>query len=261
MPSTRLWCPSRSSTTTESRKPARWSTLAIASFCFEDGHEVAAWRALPALRMRVSMSAIGSVIMIGESFLLDFARLRLAARNLPQLGSERHAEVREQRLALGVVAGARHHRDVQARDVLHRVVVDLGEDDLLADAERVVAAAVEALGRDALEVAHARQRDVDEAVEELPHPHAAQRHRAAHRLALAQLEVRDRLARLPDRRLLAGDCRELLGGLLHARVRDRVLHRYDDQVAHRRVAAARAAEHADARDLARARVVGDFQYG
>ena len=36
--------------------------------------------------------------------------------------------------------------------------------------QRVVAAAVEALGRHALEVAHARQRHVDEPVEELVHP-------------------------------------------------------------------------------------------
>src|SRR2546426_11163661 len=142
MPSTRLAWPSRSSTFTESRKPARCSTPAIASFCFEAGHEVCAWRALPALRMRVNMSAIGSVIMVGDSL----------------LRAERHAEVREQRLALGVVAGARHHRDVQPRDVLHRVVVDLWEDDLLADPERIVAAAVERFHRDALEVPHTRQR-------------------------------------------------------------------------------------------------------
>src|SRR4029453_1432382 len=186
MPSTRLAWPSRSSTTTESRKPARWSTPAIASFCFDDGHEVRAWRALPALRIRVNMSAIGSVIMIG-GFL---SGLRSPSARWAKLasGSEGHAEVREQRLALGVVAGARHHRDVQPRDVLHRVVVDLGEDDLLADPEREVAAAVERLDRPALEVAHARQRHVHEPVEELPHALAAQCHGAANRLALAQLE-------------------------------------------------------------------------
>src|SRR2546422_11120641 len=227
MPSTRLAWPSRSSTFTESRKPARCSTPAIASFCFEEGHETCAWRAMPALRMRVNMSAIGSVIMIGGfpvcGSSLAFGSLRETCASGSR--TERHAEVREQRLALGVVAGARHHRDVEPRDVLPRVVVDLGEDDLLADAERVVAAAVERLDRDALEVAHARQRDVDEPVEELPHPRAAQGHGAADRLPLAQLEVRDRLARASDRRLLAGDRRELLGGLLdELRVLRRLAH-------------------------------------
>src|SRR5262245_3650719 len=128
MPSTRLAWPSRSSTFTDSRKPARCSTVAIASFCFDEGHAVCACRAEPALRMRVSMSAIGSVIM---------RRISSRARGS---GTEGHAEVGEQRLALGVVLGARHHGDVQARDVLDRVVVDLGEDDLLADAQREVAA-------------------------------------------------------------------------------------------------------------------------
>ena len=55
--------------------------------------------------------------------------------------------------------------------------------------KRVVAAAVERLGRHALEVAHARQREVDQAVEELAHAVAAQRDHRADLLALAQLEV------------------------------------------------------------------------
>src|SRR5262245_43410872 len=102
---------------------------------------------------------------------------------------EGHAEVREQRLALGIVARGRADRDVEPRDLLDLVVLDLGEDDLLADAEGVVPAAVERLRRHALEVAHARQRHVHQAVVELVHAVAAQGHRAADRLALAQLEV------------------------------------------------------------------------
>jgi hypothetical protein len=42
-------------------------------------------------------------------------------------------------------------------------------------------------------------------VQELPHPVAAQRRVRADRHALAQLELRDRLAGLGDLRLLAGD--------------------------------------------------------
>src|SRR6266850_878397 len=52
--------------------------------------------------------------------------------------------------------------------------VDLRKDHVIADAEGVVAAAVERLGRHAAEVAHPRQRDVDQAVEELVHLVAAQ---------------------------------------------------------------------------------------
>ena len=63
--------------------------------------------------------------------------------------------------------GADH--DVHAPDSIDLVVVDLGEHDVLLDAERVVAAAVEALRVQAAEVAHARQRDVDQPVEELVH--------------------------------------------------------------------------------------------
>src|SRR3954453_12619500 len=76
--------------------------------------------------------------------------------------------------------------------------------------------------------------------------------------------------------LVEGDVRavvapELLAGadddglddlaLLDGPVRDRLLDRGDDDVAHARVAAARAAHHADREDLARAGVVGHAQTG
>ena len=61
------------------------------------------------------------------------------------------------------------------------VVLDLGEDDLFLDADVVVAAAVEGAAGDAAEVAHARHRDGHQAVEELVHARAAQRHHAADR--------------------------------------------------------------------------------
>jgi hypothetical protein len=68
-------------------------------------------------------------------------------------------------------------------------------------------------GIEPAEVAHARQRDVHQPVEELVHPLAAQRDLAADRLVLAQLEGRDRLARMGDHRLLAGDHREVGGAV------------------------------------------------
>src|SRR5262249_38048785 len=93
-------------------------------------------------------------------------------------------------------------------------VLDLREDDLLADAEREVAAPVEALGRHAAEVADARQGDVAQAIEELPHALFAQRDGHADLLALAQLVVRDVLLGARDDRRLTGDELELLDGVV-----------------------------------------------
>ena len=56
-----------------------------------------------------------------------------------------------------VVAGIGHEGDVHAAGAIDLVVLDLREDELLGDAQGVVAAAVEALRRDAAEVADARK--------------------------------------------------------------------------------------------------------
>src|SRR3954447_23233762 len=74
---------------------------------------------------------------------------------------EREIESGQQRA--GFVVGARGgaHRDVHAPRFPHLVEIDLGENDVLLDAQRIVAAAVEALRVEAAEVAHARQSDVD----------------------------------------------------------------------------------------------------
>src|SRR5262245_1683686 len=137
-------------------------------------------------------------------------------------GPERHAEAAEQRLALGVGAGGGADHDRQSLDLVDLVEVDLREDHLLPEPERVVAATVEGAVGHALEVAHPGQRGGDEPVEELVHAVAPQRHHGADGHPLAQLEVRDRLLRLRDHRLLAGDGRQLL----HSRLDDlRVLDR------------------------------------
>src|SRR6185437_13131723 len=82
---------------------------------------------------------------------------------------ERHPEMLQEGAPLLVGLGRGHEADVQTLDRVDLVVVDLGEDDLLLEAERVVPLAVERLARDALEVARPGERDGDEAVEELPH--------------------------------------------------------------------------------------------
>src|SRR6266511_3156093 len=150
---------------------------------------------------------------------------------LSSLLAERQAEVAQECSAFLVVPGGGHHRDVEPFDLLDLVVVDLREDDLLAHPERVVTLPVERLRRHALEVAHPRQRDGDEPVEELVHPGAAQGHHRADGLPLPQLEVRDGLARLRDHRLLAGDGAQLLDrGVDDLAVVDRLAepHVHDD---------------------------------
>src|SRR6516164_11442275 len=128
---------------------------------------------------------------------------------------EREVERLEQRLRL--VVGLRRRADdhVHAPDLINLVVVDLRENDVLLDAERVVAAAVEAFRVQPTEVAHARQRHRDQAIEELIHPRLAQRHLAADRHAGAQLEGGNRLPRLGHRRLLAGDLAEVAQRRVH----------------------------------------------
>src|SRR5215211_5259157 len=144
------------------------------------------------------------------------------------LAGEREAEPAQQREALLVGRRRRRDRDVEAADGRDVVVVDLGEDDLLADTDRVVAAPVERARVEAAEVADAREGDRDEPVEEVVHPVAAQRHARPDRHPLADLEARDRFAGTADLRPLPGDPRQLLDraveclrlglGLAHAHV-------------------------------------------
>src|SRR5262249_19428931 len=77
------------------------------------------------------------------------------------LGGEGQAQMAQQGACLVVRLRRRRDGDVEAPDRLDAVVVDLREDDLLPDAERVVAAAVEGVGVETPEVADARQGDRD----------------------------------------------------------------------------------------------------
>ena len=101
--------------------------------------------------------------------------LRLSKPSRAPVARERHAERVEQGERLGVRLGGGGDRDVEPADLVDAVVVDLGEDDLLADAHGVVAAAVERARVQAAEVADPRDRDRAQAVEELVGALAAQR--------------------------------------------------------------------------------------
>src|SRR5262249_58032549 len=87
-----------------------------------------------------------------------------------------------------------------------------GKADFFFDADGVIPPAVEALRRQTAEIAHARQRDIDQPVDELVHAGLAQRYLAADRLAVAHFEGGDRLSGLGDHRLLARDQAKIIGG-------------------------------------------------
>src|SRR5258706_11862413 len=82
---------------------------------------------------------------------------------LPVLAPERHPELAQEHAGAVVRAGRRHDRDVQPLRLVDLGGVDLREDRVVLDSERVVPAPVERARRHAAEVAHARERDGDEA--------------------------------------------------------------------------------------------------
>ena len=116
---------------------------------------------LPIDRARTTAAVAARVrphLVLGLALLLD-AKRRLGHLLLPPGRGEREAQGAEQRAPVLVRLGRRGDRDVEAANRRNLVVVDLGKDDLLADPDRVVAAAVERAGVETPEVANPRERD------------------------------------------------------------------------------------------------------
>src|SRR5438270_1397698 len=134
------------------------------------------------------------------------------------VAAEREPEGVEQGPTLRVGAGGGHDRDVHPAGGVDLVVVDLREDELLGDPERVVAPAVETFRRQAPEVPDAGDGQADQPVEELPHAVAPERHLAADGVALAELEPGDRLLGPGHHGLLAGDGGQVADGALEQRL-------------------------------------------
>src|SRR5437016_14507221 len=111
--------------------------------------------------------------------------------SLPLPLSKWHSESCQQASSLVVGACGGDDRDFKPAQLVDLVVVDLREHDLLAQAKRVVAASVESIRGHTAKVTNARQRDVQQLVEEVPHAPAAERRLDADGLALAKLESRD----------------------------------------------------------------------
>src|SRR6187549_2961451 len=98
------------------------------------------------------------------------------ATGAPLVRLERHAEELEELAPLLVGLRRSYDADLEPAQPVDLVVVDLGIDELLAQAEAEIAPAVEAASRDASEVADAGQRERHGALEEVVHSLAAQRH-------------------------------------------------------------------------------------
>ena len=95
---------------------------------------------------------------------------------------ERKAEFAEQSVSLFVGLRAGHEGDLHTEELRDLVDVDLREDDLFGDTERIVALAVELLV-DTLEVADTRQCYSDQTLEEFVHLVGAERYHDADRHA------------------------------------------------------------------------------
>src|SRR5713226_10226209 len=222
-------------------------------FSFDAGTSTRACLARAALRMRVSMSAIGSVCILSPyqlalvtpgicptsassrkhrrhiwNFLRNarerpHRRQRLRTRTLnfglrailanaqvlamvsPRLSPERHTEQLQHLPGLFVRARRGGEGDVHALDLVHPGVVNLRKHQLVLQPERVIAAPVERIPRQAAEVADAGKHEIAQATQELVHLRPAQRHATADGHALADLEIGDGLLGPRGHRLLPGD--------------------------------------------------------
>src|SRR6185436_282015 len=156
---------------------------------------------LQRLRLRAENFGFRSALTIIEVLAIDVSLL-----------AERHSELAQKKPRLLVILRRGDDGDVHALRLVDLARIDLRKDQVVANAEGVIAAPVERLRRHAAEVADARKSDVDQTIEKLVHLVAAQRDHRADGLPFAELEAGDRLLRLGDHRLLSGDRGQLLDG-------------------------------------------------
>src|SRR3990172_6983593 len=126
-----------------------------------------------------------------QRFLSRLTRASLAII-CPSIALERKAEGGEKRPSFFVGFRRGGNADVHSPQGIDLVELDFRENDLLLDAQAVVATPVEGAAGNPAEVADTRNRDRYQPVEELKHALAAQRHHTADRIVLADLEGRDR---------------------------------------------------------------------
>ncbi|VTZ59713.1 conserved hypothetical protein [Sinorhizobium medicae] len=123
--------------------------------------------------------------------------------------TEREVELFKQSARFVVVSCRRANDDVHAPHLINLVVVDLREHNVFLDAHGKIATTIEGLRIEAAEVSNTRKRDVDETIQELIHPNAAQGNLGTNRHAFAKLEASDGITSAGDYRLLAGNRSEV----------------------------------------------------
>src|ERR1700731_3231104 len=106
---------------------------------------------------------------------------------------ERHAHMLQERARLIIVRGSRHDSYVHASLFVDPLVRNLWKNQLVMQADGVISPAIEGLAGHSAKVAHPRQNDVHQPVEEFIHAVTAQCDQRANRLALAHFERRNRL--------------------------------------------------------------------
>src|SRR5271154_2501691 len=126
--------------------------------------------------------------------------------------TERKTEAFEKLAALFVVLGGGGEGNVHALDLVDAGVINFRKNQLVFQAQGVISAAVESVGRKSAEIADAGQNDVAQAVEKFVHLVAAERDRAADGHAFADFEVGNGLLGPRDDGLLAGNLAQFDGG-------------------------------------------------
>src|SRR5205085_3627243 len=85
------------------------------------------------------------------------------------LRSKRHSQRLQKRARLIVIARRGHNRDVHAAQLVDLIEIDFREDQLLANSDRIITAAVESFRRNTPKIPHARQRYRHEPIKEFVH--------------------------------------------------------------------------------------------
>src|SRR5262249_34707378 len=119
--------------------------------------------------------------------------------------AQRKAETLEELAAFFVVVRGSGQGDVHALDLVDARVINFRKDQLIFQTQRVVAATIESVRRQASRVADTRKNHVAKAVDEFVHFVPAQSDRATDGHAFADLEVGDGLLGAGDDRLLPRD--------------------------------------------------------
>src|ERR1700690_1039453 len=128
---------------------------------------------------------------------------------------KRHSQMLQQTPRLVIRSRRRHDRHIHALQLVNLRVIDLRKNQLIVQAERIVAAPVERLGRNSTKITHTRQNNRYQAIEKFIHAIAAQRNHRPDRHAFANFKGGNRLLCLGDDRLLPCNLAQFVRRRIH----------------------------------------------